>query len=146
MPLSLVANWGVGFYLTWHLEFKNGIFQVKSRYHYAKKFVSWGRYIKFCLHPCFFEPVKKGGGQILPNLTFRIQKWHISGKVQVPLCKKKMFLDLGTWNFGSSHVFSSPYRYWVDLILTCLTTTGAKISWTKQPKNMAEWSMGFTSL
>ena len=49
------------FYLTWHLEFKSGKFQVKSRYHYVKKIVSWGRHTKLCLQSWFFEPIKIGG-------------------------------------------------------------------------------------
>ena len=34
--------------------------------------------------PVFLSP-STWWGQILPNLTFRIQKWHISGRIQVPL-------------------------------------------------------------
>ena len=52
---------GARFYLTWHLEFKSGKFQVKSRYHYVKKIVSWGRHTKLCLQSWFFEPIKIGG-------------------------------------------------------------------------------------
>ena len=43
------------------------------------------RYVHEILSPAMFlEPVKIGG-QILPNLALRIQKWHISGKIHVPL-------------------------------------------------------------
>ena len=33
-------------YLTWHFELINGIFHIKSRYHYAQKVVSWVRDFK----------------------------------------------------------------------------------------------------
>ena len=42
------------------------------------------------------EARKDRGGQILPNLTFKIQKPHISGKIpgkiQAPLCQLFCFL------------------------------------------------------
>ena len=46
-------NGGVGFYLTWHFEPKNSIFQVICRYHYSKIFGSWDKCMKFWLQPWF---------------------------------------------------------------------------------------------
>ena len=43
------------------------------------------------------EASKDSGGQILPNLVFRIQKRHISGtiqgKIRVPLCQNLCFMS-----------------------------------------------------
>ena len=40
-----------------------------------------------------FSSPLKWRGQIWPNLTFWTQNWHISGKMQVPLCQKICFLS-----------------------------------------------------
>ena len=58
MVLGAHKDRGVRFYLTWCLEFKNGIFQVqsqvKSRYHYAEICVFCVTDFKFWLEPGFY--------------------------------------------------------------------------------------------
>ena len=62
-----------------------------------------------------FLSQKKWQGQILPNLIFRVHKWHIlgtiQGKIHVPLCQNVGFFELETSNFGSSHVFLSQKKW-----------------------------------
>ena len=50
-------------------------------------FVFQVRYMKPWLQLGFLSPLK-WRGQILASLTFWSQKWHISRKIQVPLCQK----------------------------------------------------------
>ena len=70
-------NGGVRFYPTWHFVLKNGKFQVKCRYHYAKKLVSWARDFKFWLQPRIFDTVKSANiklGKIWPLHSNRLAK------------------------------------------------------------------------
>ena len=78
-------------------QFEKAIFQTFWKLHCCTKFLFfWAREVKFWLQPCFLSPLK-WWGQILLNLTFRIQKLHIlgtiPGKMQVPLCQKMGFLS-----------------------------------------------------
>ena len=58
MFLGARKDRGVRFYLTWHLKVKTRIFQVKSKYQFAKICVFWVTNFKFWLQLCFFEPIK----------------------------------------------------------------------------------------
>ena len=59
----------------------------------------------------FLSPLK-WQVRILPNLTFWIQNWLISGKIKVQtIIPKSLFLELETSNFGSRHVFWRPLKW-----------------------------------
>ena len=55
-------------------------------------FVFWDRDLKFWLQLHFLSPLK-WQGQTWPNLTFWTQKWHISGKMHLPLFQNLCFLS-----------------------------------------------------
>ena len=96
MVLRAGKDRGVRFYLTAHFERQNGIFQVNAGTIIPKSLFLEINAWNFGYSHVFLSR-EKWEGQILPNLTFRIQKWHISGqipgKIQVPLCQNLRFLS-----------------------------------------------------
>ena len=95
MVLGARKDRGVRFYLTWHLEFKNGIFgvrsQVKSKYHYAKICVFWVTKFKFWLQ--HFTWNSRFGiqnvqlGKIWPRRFNGLAKTKLEPKFEVSISK-----------------------------------------------------------
>ena len=100
---------------------ERSIFQTLWKIHSCTKFLSFELETSNFGSSYVFSSPLKWRGRIWPNLTFWIQNWHISGKIQVTFwrlrcCAKSLFFELETSNFGSSYVFSSPLK-WAGRIL-----------------------------
>ena len=69
----------------WNMS-ERSIFQTFWKIHSCTKFLSFELETSNFGSSYVFSSPLKWRGPFLPNLTFWTQKWHISGKMQVPLC------------------------------------------------------------
>ena len=122
MVLRAGKDRGVRIYLTWCLEFKNGIFQVSCIYLKKQKF--WYNGTCILSEICRFRIQNVKFGQIWPRRFNGLEKTKLEPKFEVSSSKNKKYVQQSgyqkIWKIALSHLFGFCFS-WTVLVENFVT-------------------------